>query len=146
MTSFCKLVKKNPTHEKNGVLIQAPLEKDPEDSLRYNMQCFFVRYKLKAERLMEIDETGRREENQGQEIKKTCPSDQRIEWECIYQFHPASFSSVKVPSSRVSSLPFKLACFSLIGKSVSIFVLCYLIQVQNLMGRTRNSGQMAGVP
>ena len=143
MMSFCKLVKKNPTHEKNGVLIQVPLEKDPEDSLRYNMQCFSS---LQAESLVEIDETGRREANQGQEIQKPCPSDQRIEWECIYQFHPASFSSVKVPSSRVSSLPFKLACFSLIGKSVSIFVLCYLIQVQNLMVRTRNSGQMAGVP
>lgn len=69
MMAFCKLIKKNPTQEKNGVLTQAPLEKESEDSLRGNMQCFIVRCNLKAERLMKINEPGRREENQGQAIQ-----------------------------------------------------------------------------
>lgn len=76
--AFCKLVKKNPTQERNGILTQAPLEKEPEGSLRYNMQCFLVICNLKAERLMEINEPGRREENQGQAIQKPCPSEK--EW------------------------------------------------------------------
>lgn len=106
MMAFCKLVKKNLTQEKNGVLTQAPLEKESENSLRGNMQCFIVRCNFKEERLMKINEPGRREENQGQAIQKPCPSDQRMDRACISLFHPASFPSIKVPPRRVSSLPF----------------------------------------
>ena len=94
---FCKLVKKSPTQEKNGALTQTPIEKEPEVDLRCSVQYFIVRCDLRAERLREINEPERREENQRQTIQKPCPSDQGMDREFICLHHPASFPSVKVP-------------------------------------------------